>query len=189
MSRQIKTERAAQQQHQICASLVRLMETVPYGEITVSRICAQAGIPRRTFYYYFDGKEDVLTLLIQGLMMESQLESMLLSNTSKSQLEQSLTLFFCHWRDKRARELRALIHSGLEQELTIHCVRWIHEEDSWAHLMENYAEEERNIGLMLGISSVLYALFHWCKENFRQNPEYMAACVTRILTKPLYKED
>ena len=186
MSRPSKTERGSQQQNQICASLIRLMETIPYGEITVSRICDQARIPRRTFYYYFDGKEDVLALLIQGLMMESQLEAMLLANTSKAHLEQSLTRFFSYWRDKRARELRVLIHNRLEQELTIHCVRWVHTEDHWIHLMENYTDEERNIGLMLGISSVLYALFHWCKLDFQQSPEYMAACVTRILTQPLY---
>ncbi len=186
MAKQFKSERAVQQQEGICRGLVDLMQEHTYGDITAGKICRQAGIPRRTFYYYFDGKEDVLYFLIRGLMMESDLESTLSAASGPEMLEESLTRFFLYWKERRSRELRALIRSGMEQKLISHCMGWISEETQWVHLMERYTEEEWTVSLMLGISCVLYTLFHWCSRDFQQSPEYMASCVTRVLTKPLY---
>lgn len=186
MAKEMKTEKASSHQSQLCNSLVCLMEDMSYQDITVSSICAHANIPRRTFYYYFDCKQDVLLFLIRGLIMESDLESMICSAPTDTALEQGLTRFFLYWKEKRCRELRILAGRGLEQEFMNYCMGWVREEPRWAHLVEHYTEEEYTVSLLLGISCVMYTLFHWCTRNFQQSPEYMAACVTKILTKPLY---
>lgn len=186
MAKQLKTERAALQQKLLHDSLIALMETTGYADISVSGICSRAGIPRRTFYYYFDGKEDVLSSLIDLMMMESELESMIFDRSPVNGLEQSLTRFFLYWKNQRRKELCAIIQNGLEQELIMHCLKWVSSEQRWMHMLEHYTEEEQSVSMLLGITSVFYTLFHWCSRDFRQSPEYMAACVTRILTKPLY---
>ncbi|MBQ3194390.1 MAG: TetR family transcriptional regulator [Oscillospiraceae bacterium] len=186
MGKQFKTERAAQQQAHICQALVALMEKQSYGEISVSGICVQADIPRRTFYYYFDSKEDVLSFLLDGVLKECALESMLRTSRPE-ELAPSLTRFFRYWRDCRRRELTVLMRSGLEQELIMRCLRWVSSEQQWTQLVADYTEEERSVSMLLGITSVFYTLLHWCAREFRQSPEYMAACVARILTTPLVK--
>lgn len=51
---------AIQSKQWIMESLVSLMETRPYKDITISKISDRAGLVRRTFYRNFDSKEDVL---------------------------------------------------------------------------------------------------------------------------------
>lgn len=187
MRKQFKTERAVQQQKLICEGLIDLMQTIPYGEISVSRICIQAGIPRRTFYYYFDSKEDTLSFLIEGLLKECELESMVFADHRPDALEKGLCCFFQYWRDHGRSVLQALVRSGMEQELIMRCLKWVSSEERWMLLVANYTEEERSVSTLLGITSVFYTLFYWCGRNFEQSPQYMAACVAHILTTPLYR--
>lgn len=188
VAKEFKTERAVHQQNMICAGLMELMEATPYSAISVSQICQQAGIPRRTFYYYFDGKEEALSHLLHGLAMESALESMPFAGPTGAELEQNLTRFFLFWRDQHQNELKVLLRNRLEQELMLHCLQMASNEEHWAVLLANYKEEEKTISLLMGLSCVLYTLFHWCSNDFQQTPEYMAACITRVLTRPLYNE-
>lgn len=44
----------------LCDSLAELMQTTPYEKISVSDLCAAAGVSRQTFYNVFDSKEDIL---------------------------------------------------------------------------------------------------------------------------------
>jgi AcrR family transcriptional regulator len=40
-----------------------LVSQVPYAKITVSMICRQANVSRKTFYYYFESKDDIVIKL------------------------------------------------------------------------------------------------------------------------------
>ena len=71
-----QTEYAIQKKSQLESSLLQLMTIRYYPEITVTDICQQAGIPRRTFYHYFVSKEDVLDSIINSLMQHCFLEVM-----------------------------------------------------------------------------------------------------------------
>ena len=44
---------------QIECSFRELLETQPYGKITVQDICDRAKVSRKTFYTHFHDKEDV----------------------------------------------------------------------------------------------------------------------------------
>ena len=186
MAKQFKTERAAQQQKLICDGLVALMGIKSYSDITVGSICAHIEIPRRTFYYYFNAKEEVLSFLIQQMLKEADLQTMLMLNPSLFPIEEAFTGFFLYWRDHRRDELQALVKNGLEQELMTHCLNWVNEDFRNMPLPEGSTEEIRSVTIRLGITCVFYTLIDWCRNDFRQSPEYMADCVTRVMTKPLY---
>lgn len=51
---------ALRSQKWITKSLIQLMETKPYHQITIMDICKQADLSRQTFYNVFDKKEDIL---------------------------------------------------------------------------------------------------------------------------------
>lgn len=189
MGGRFKTERAALQQRRIEDSLVQLIGVKPYQDVSVSEICANADLPRRTFYYYFEGKEDVLSSVIQRVFNECDLETMFLTDVRREVMEQSFARFFAYWRDQSRKELCVFVQNGLEQKLTAHCLKWVNSEEQWRRLVENYTQEKLVIGSMLGISCVFYTLFFWCRHGFRQSPEQLAAYVTQILTNPLVETD
>lgn len=187
MAKQFKTERASQQQGLICQGLVNLMLEKPYPAITVGGICEAASIPRRTFYYYFNCKEDVLALLIEQLLKEADLETMLLDRPKSHALGQAFTGFFQYWRDCRRDALQALVRNNLEQELMTHCLNWVSSQTQDMPLPDDYTPQMRSVVMRLGISCVFYTLFDWCRSGFRETPEYMAGCVARVMLEPIYR--
>ena len=58
------TEYALQKKKHLENSLLNLMLLRQYNEISVTDICREAGIPRRTFYHYYESKDDVLNSII-----------------------------------------------------------------------------------------------------------------------------
>lgn len=46
------------------------LEKQNYNQITVFEICKQAGVPRKTFYRYFENKEDVFSLICDDLRVQ-----------------------------------------------------------------------------------------------------------------------
>ena len=50
-----KTEQSAMRQRQLEQGLLQLMQTKRYEEISISDLCQRMGMPRKTFYRYFDG--------------------------------------------------------------------------------------------------------------------------------------
>ena len=61
---------ALRSQELICRAVCALMAELPFGEITVTRICQEAGVGRKTFYRNFQEKEDVVLLMIDHLRAE-----------------------------------------------------------------------------------------------------------------------
>ena len=54
-------------QRMIAAALLRLMKQIPFGRITVTEICEEAGVGRKTFYRNFELKEDVIEFYLDEL--------------------------------------------------------------------------------------------------------------------------
>ena len=64
------TEYALQKKKHLENSLLNLMLLRQYNEISVTDICREAGIPRRTFYHYYESKDDVLNSIIEEMMQQ-----------------------------------------------------------------------------------------------------------------------
>lgn len=186
MEKQFKTERAAQQQSLICQGLVDLMLKKSYASITVGDICRQTGIPRRTFYYYFNCKEDALSLLIAQMLKEADLETMLTSRPNERTLELAFTGFFQYWQKSRRDALKALVDNKMEQELMTQCLNWVDTRTQDMPLPQQFTPQMRSVVMRLGISCVFFTLFDWCKNGFQDDPEYMAHCVSRVMLEPIY---
>ncbi len=63
---------AMQSQNWIADSVVRLLETYSFQEITVTQICQEAQLVRKTFYRNFETKEDVLHYILDHLFESFQ---------------------------------------------------------------------------------------------------------------------
>ena len=70
MYKEQKNPAARRSQELICRALCALMADLPFEEITVTRICQEAGVGRKTFYRNYERKEDVLEQMIIYLREE-----------------------------------------------------------------------------------------------------------------------
>jgi len=187
MVQKFKTERAVQQQRCICDALVRLMEDQEYTQVTVCDICESAEVPRRTFYYYFDSKDEVLEHLLDTLVRECTLETMLPTGVDRLFLQGSFAKFFRFWRDSRGAELKALLKNGFASRLIDRSVDWIRTESLWAEEISKKITGLDVMGTQIGATVVFYVLFYWCKGGFVQPEDEVAAYTTDLLTRPLYR--
>lgn len=53
-------------QKKIASAIKKEFLTHPYGEVSINRIIKDADIPRGSIYQYFEGKEDMLLLVLKG---------------------------------------------------------------------------------------------------------------------------
>ena len=65
-----KNPAAIRSQELICKAMCDLMAELPFSEITVTRICQEALVGRKTFYRNFERKEDVVELMIDHIRAE-----------------------------------------------------------------------------------------------------------------------
>ncbi|WP_180272774.1 TetR/AcrR family transcriptional regulator [Konateibacter massiliensis] len=63
---------AIKSQRWIADSLIRLLENYSFSEITITQICQEANLVRKTFYRNFESKEDVLHYVLDELFGEFQ---------------------------------------------------------------------------------------------------------------------
>lgn len=188
MPKHFQTDRALEQQKRIRGSMLDLMAEKTYAEITVSMICSRAGIPRRMFYYYYTGKEDVFDSILREVLEDCDLEVMFSPSPDRQMLERSMVRFFRYWQERRAPELSAILKSDLGDKLVAKWIRLVSSHLDIQRLLDPLSRERQQAGNFLGITCVFYTLFHWQKGGFAYTPEQMAAHVTRILTEPILRD-
>lgn len=83
----------------LAASLLRLMKTESYREITVSQIAGAAGLARRTFYRCFDSVDDLLGYILQELC--DDFAHALVSRLTSSDIREVVRLYFAYWQQHK----------------------------------------------------------------------------------------
>lgn len=61
---------AIRSKQEITDTLLRLMQTYPYNQITVKQIILEAHVARKTFYRNFLSKDDVLDSYLNHIMFQ-----------------------------------------------------------------------------------------------------------------------
>ena len=187
MARQFQTEFAHQRQHLFEESLLQLMRIKDYSSITVKDICAQADIPRRTFYHYFDSKEELLDLVIENTMLPGFLTAMFEFDSGYGAMKQSFVRFFRFFNQENRERLRLLLDNGHQSRLIAYTTQWAIAENIRMPQQNEFTPKHIRIAQIIGSASFFSLLFYWCRNDYRESPEEMAECIVWFLTKPLYK--
>lgn len=61
-----RKQQAELTRQKLTESIMILMDTTSYHQLTVDQICQHAGVSKGTFYHYFTSKRDILTHICQG---------------------------------------------------------------------------------------------------------------------------
>ena len=181
------TESMTRRREQIESGLLKLMEVCPYAEITVKDICQKAGIPRRTFYRYFESKEDVLDSLIDELFSQCLSDRLLSVGLPKDELFQGFLEIFRFWYTLHRGKLDAIIQNGVESRLFSRATRKVQERKLHLLAAQTMDPKLMEIILMVGITNFFTLLFHWSRGGYRESPEIMARYAIEIMPQGYFK--
>ncbi len=95
-----KTEESIARQRAIEGALLAALGREPFEKITMSRLCADLGLPRKTLYRYFPTKQDILLGLIDHRLADCN--GVVFSDwQGQRQFDQeTLERFFSYWMEQ-----------------------------------------------------------------------------------------
>ena len=168
---------------QLTRGLFYYLQHKPLHEITVSQICEQAGIARRTFYRNCQKKEDLI------LYACDQLIEQLLADVDYSSTDAPAMYlrFFHFWNDHQV-FLRSIYLSGLydlfaERFLSL-CFQRSHfpllDKAFQAQPEPDRARYFNNAYILGGLTSMLYA---WAREDFQSSPQNLVNSILFLVPR------
>ena len=183
-----KTEQSAQRQRSLEEGLLTAMKTKRYEEITISDLCSQMEIPRKSFYRYFSGKDGALHALIDHTLLDFEQFSGILVGSSPTNIHQELRRFFEFWQQHR-QFLDALERSGLSGVLVQRAISQAQNEyvpsrspvNPEIRAMQYHAVTFAICGLMSMVT-------RWHRSGYSESVTEMAQIATALMTKPLIGE-
>lgn len=170
------TEESSRRQRELEQGLLAALKTQSYKKLTLTALCRQLGVPRKTFYRYFPTKDDCLLALIDHTLSDCN-ELALQGWNGSTALDEAVQLqFFRYWLERRA-FLDAIRDNSLEPLLlsrTAVIVDRMKESNCFGLFARDQVEYFIAHGLMTTI-------LRWHHFGFPDSPEAMAAVFGNLL--------
>lgn len=178
------TQKSQERQSRIEQELLNMMGKQPYKDITISALCIRADIPRKTFYRYFDSKDDVLHALID----HTEEQYLYASLDSDSTLFSKLYIMFSYWYDNRE-FLDAIVKNQIEKLWYVRAIDIMTREG----IGKKYTQQLRNdfdynLITIFTVSGTLSCILYVHKEGWLHSPQELANIVSGFLISPPYRE-
>ncbi len=183
-----KTEQSARRQRLLEQGLLQAMKQRCYEDISISELCEQMGVPRKSFYRYFSSKDGALYALIDHTLME--FEGFDKENHSKGRrtLQRDLERFFKFWQQQDVL-ISALKKSGLGGVLVQRAVDYALAEVAFpGRFLPGEDRQTQNHVVMFGVCGLLSMMLNWHQSGYHTSVREMAQIAVRLLTRPLFPE-
>lgn len=159
---------AIQSQHMIADALFSLMKRKPFQQITITEICEEAAIGRKTFYRNFELKEDVVDFWLDLRCAEYEQDFLCVP------LEEKL-YYHCVFLKKHTAELITLYHNGMhpmiEKKFSVFLPGTM---PIWSE--DPVEQEYRSQYIIAGIDAIIRI---WVTRGFQESIEEIVAIVNR----------
>lgn len=182
MYKDCKTEQSAARQRELEQGLLRMMKKHRYEDISVSDLCTEMGIPRKSFYRYFSSKDGALFALLDHTMMEFY-EGGFRTPQGGTQLG-DLDQYFVFWYEHKAL-LDALERSQLSGILVERATNLAQRERLMPGYVRSWSPELQQIALSFSVCGLLSMVIQWHHQGFRTSPKEMSEIAKTILCRPL----
>lgn len=173
-----RTDLSAQRQRKLERGLLEAMKYRRYEDISVSDLCQQLQIPRKSFYRYFDSKDGALHALIDHTLMEyvewwSSLDP---GNTAVK-----LESFFQFWKENRGL-LDALEDSGLTRVLAERATSFSCSDSMLLARINPCAQDAQVYSASFWVSGLTALALSWFRRGFAESPAQMAQIAAGIIS-------
>ena len=181
-----KNDKSQQRQRELEQGLLRAMLHRQYEDISVSDLCRELQVPRKSFYRYFTGKDGCLHALIDHAMMDMEL---LITRDVPESTEDPLgymRFVFAYWKGQK-QLLDALRYSSISGLLVQRAMEYAKETELWPIFMRTPAEQQRrNFTMLFTVCGLMTIITQWHQDGFGESVEEMAEIALRLVSEPLY---
>ena len=183
-----KSEQSAARQRQLELGLLEMMSTKRYDNITVSELCDQLQIPRKSFYRYFSSKDGALHALIDHTMMNYEGFNVVYTHSERRTPERELQQFFLFWVEHK-QLLDALAKSGMSGTLVERAMGYSASDAiSSSRFLQDETLFARQQVMLFCISGLMSMVLTWHHDGYPQSAEQMASIAARLVTQPLFPD-
>ncbi len=181
-----KTEQSAKRQRDIENALLDLMSKKSYTEISITELCEKLSMPRKTFYRYFDSKEDTLYALIEHTMTEYQDFAAAPSKdgirTLMGETENYYSFWICH------KPLLDALHKNnmLEKIIDVSMSFPVNDMVSLQKFLPDDSNWAREKIFQFAVCGLCFQMIDWYRDGFKTSIQDMARISCRTLSKPLF---
>ena len=179
-----KSEQSAARQRELEQGLLKAMLTHQYEDISISSLCDQMGIPRKSFYRYFSNKDGALFALLDHTLMEFEQSTPTYSSHSGSKAIGDLERFFLFWYERKPL-LNALMRNRLSGLLVERATNHALHEHMMPRYLMNKDSSIQQLALTFAICGLLSMVIQWHQNGYQESADQMAHIATMMLTKPL----
>lgn len=181
-----KTEQSAQRQRMLEEGLLNAMLNQRYEDISISDLCDQMGIPRKSFYRYFASKDGALHALIDHRLMEYETRKGPTKLGGRNGVYLDIPWFFEFWLTQKPL-LDALARSGLSGILVTRSIAYSQQEQlmDFGSRQYTYDKEYHNNAIAFAVCGLMTLVIQWHRDGYRQTPQEMAEMTHKILSRPL----
>ena len=179
MAKNCIIEKSVLRQRQIEDGFLELMQTNSYEDISITSLCRYLDLPYRTFFRYFEDKNDLLDSMLNHTFQD--FAAMGAIN------EEDFMRQFTFWYEKR-NLLDALCKSNLQSKLYDYCVLYMNPKEAeqlqTAEMKELNALKEVCLFTASAFASLIIA---WHADGFKKTPKQIAHIYYHMMTTPLFK--
>ena len=180
-----KTEQSALRQKMLEEGLLRAMLMKHFEEISVSDLCDQMDIPRKSFYRYFSSKDGALHGLIDHILMEYEGFTVPYQRGGRSLIGDLEGLFQFWVAHKNL--LDALPRSNMSGVLIERAITHALSETVMPKrfLPKDSMDMQKQI-TMFGVCGLMSMVLTWHHDGYPQTALEMAKVAARLLGQPLF---
>lgn len=169
---------AEQAKRAFAKALINLMESEPFGKITILQICQCADYARQTFYLHFKNKEDVVRYYIADIFDRY----LVFLKNSDIKTEDDLLESMCIYWDKHTKYIKGLVKNNLTyimEDCAGPCIEEIFKD---FHLLLGFKETILNEYAFRYLAGGITAILSWwVKQDKNINPDQLAIVIKKML--------
>lgn len=162
-------------------ALLSLLEKKHIREVSVTELCAAAGINRATFYKHYGTPNDILSEVSRRYTAE------MLHFQENAQDKNILQLIEenCSFMYENRRIIRLLVKNGMEREMAVKVLMRLFEGAVSPPLMDmsRFDEDERRLTITYIASGCYSLLEKWIMEDIDKTPHQIAQLLHHICTR------
>lgn len=181
-----KTEQSASRQRALEAGLLAAMGSRHYEEISVSDLCDQLEVPRKSFYRYFSSKDGALQALLDHTLMEYETYPLTTAPGEPRTVQKELERFFQFWIDHKPL-LDALQRSNLSGILIERAITYaLNGVFMPRRFLPQDAKEVQEQVTTFSVCGLMSMVLSWHHSGYPHPAHHMAKLAVRLVSQPLF---
>lgn len=173
------TEESSRRQRELEAGLLRAMQAQPFEKITLTELCRELGIPRKSFYRYFPTREDCLLALLDHTLSDCNTIALMGWEGGRDLSRKNLEQFFSYWQGQKA-FLDAVQRNHLGY-LLLERTTGIVDSMVKNQIPESFAQGQVEYFIAHGL---MLSVMRWHAHDFPGSVEEMSDVFSRVLCSP-----